>query len=219
VAGQFNVRLLDPQRSALGDGDLLFDDVEAGERLGDRVLDLDPGVDLEEVELTAAFVGGVGVDQELDRAGPPVAEPFAERDRRVPEPVSQVVVEARRGCLLDELLVAPLYRAVPVPEVNDVLAVPEQLHLDVPPPFDVALQVHAGVAERGRRLRAGHRDRPREFRRVTHHPQPAPAAAPGRLDEHGIPDPARDLLRRWGVIRRHGVVGGHGVIGEGGVVP
>ena len=73
-----------------------------------------------------------------------------------------------------------------------MLAVPEQLHLDVPPALDVPLQVHPRVAERGARLRARQRDGLRERRRVADHPQPAPAAAPGRLDEHRVPDPLRD---------------------------
>ena len=50
--------------AALGDPDLRLDDVEAGDDLGDGVLDLDPRVDLDEVERA-----GVGIHQELDRAG------------------------------------------------------------------------------------------------------------------------------------------------------
>ena len=42
-----------------GDPDLLLDEVDAGDHLGDGVLDLDPGVDLDEVEVV------VGVDEEL----------------------------------------------------------------------------------------------------------------------------------------------------------
>src|SRR6202035_5731884 len=77
----------------------------------------------------------------------------------------------------------------------DVLAVAEQLHLDVPPALDVPLQVHPGIPERRLRLRTGDRDRVLELRRVAHDPQPAPPAAPGGLDENRVPDPSRDL--RW----------------------
>ena len=77
VPGERDVLLRSAQRPALGDRDLLGDDVEAGDRLGDRVLDLDAGVDLEEVELLA-----FRVDEELDRARAPVAQVLAERDRR-----------------------------------------------------------------------------------------------------------------------------------------
>ena len=49
---------------ALGDADLRLDDVEPGDALGDRVLDLDARIDLDEIELAA-----VGILQEFDRAG------------------------------------------------------------------------------------------------------------------------------------------------------
>ena len=55
------------ERLAVGDADLLLDEVEAGDRLGDRVLDLDAAVQLEEEELAA-------VEHELRRAGADVAD-------------------------------------------------------------------------------------------------------------------------------------------------
>ena len=51
------------QRLAGGDAELPLDQVEAGDRLGHRVLDLQPRVHLHEVE------GAVRLEQELDRAG------------------------------------------------------------------------------------------------------------------------------------------------------
>ena len=51
-------------RRAFEDVDLRLDDVDAGDLLGHRVLDLDARVDLDEVEFA-----GVGIHQELDRAG------------------------------------------------------------------------------------------------------------------------------------------------------
>ena len=55
-------------------------------------------------------------------------------------------------CLLDELLVAALDRAVAIAQVHDALAVPEHLHLDVPPAAHEALEVDARIAERSPRL-------------------------------------------------------------------
>ncbi len=52
------------------------DQVEPGDALGDRVLDLQPGVHLQEVELA------VGREQELDRAGADVADRPGRGDRR-----------------------------------------------------------------------------------------------------------------------------------------
>ena len=56
------------QLRPLGDEDLRAHDVDAGDHLGDRMLDLHAGVDLDEVPLLR-----VGVDQELDRSGVDVA--------------------------------------------------------------------------------------------------------------------------------------------------
>ena len=53
-----------PIARALGDADLRLDDVDAGDLLGHRVLDLDARIDLDEVEFA-----GVGIHQELDGAG------------------------------------------------------------------------------------------------------------------------------------------------------
>ena len=39
------------QRLARGDANLLLDQVDAGDHFGDRMLDLNAGVDLDEVEL------------------------------------------------------------------------------------------------------------------------------------------------------------------------
>ncbi len=56
-----DVLLRKRQRLARGHADLRLDQVDAGHHLGDRVLDLDPGVHLDEVEVV------VLVDDELDR--------------------------------------------------------------------------------------------------------------------------------------------------------
>ena len=98
----------------------------------------------------------------------------AEGDRRDPHADPQRLAEQRRGRFLDELLVPPLHRAVPVAEMDHVLAVAEQLHLDVPGGGDVPFQVHPRIPERRLRLGAGHRDRLSQLQ-----PGRGPPAAPG----------------------------------------
>ena len=56
------------QRGAGGDAELRLDQVEARDLLGDRVLDLDARIALDEEVLA-----GLGIDQELDGAGVHVA--------------------------------------------------------------------------------------------------------------------------------------------------
>ena len=63
VTGDGDVVLAERQRFAGRDVELGLHEVDAGDGLGDRVLDLEPGVHLQEVGLV-----GLGVEQELDGA-------------------------------------------------------------------------------------------------------------------------------------------------------
>ena len=134
------------QRRALGDGELQLDEVEPGDQLGDRVLDLQPGVHLEEPE------PAVGLEEELDGAGADVADGRGGGDRGVGHPPAQLGVDGRGRRLLDDLLVAALDRALPLVQRHDVaVGVGEDLDLDVAAALDVALAEHGAVAERRRR--------------------------------------------------------------------
>ena len=70
IAVEANVLLQRHARFRATDGcaveqlDLRLDDVDAGHFFGDRVLDLNARIDLDEIELV-----GVGIHQEFDRAG------------------------------------------------------------------------------------------------------------------------------------------------------
>ncbi len=134
------------KRLSQRDPELLDDQVGAGHQLGDRMLDLDAPVQLQEPEVTA-------VEHELGRARAPVADRSRERDRGLAHPRAQLWVQRGGGRLLEHLLVAALYRALALPEREDrALRVAEQLDLDVPRPFDVALAEDALVAEGRLRL-------------------------------------------------------------------
>ena len=125
-----------------------FDEIDAEHRFGDRMLDLQAGVDLEEVEFLAR-----GIVDELDRAGRAIVRPRG-RDRPPPRAggSATVVGEAGRRGLLDHLLVAPLQRAIAFAERDHLaLAVAEDLHLDMAGVGDEALEIDAGVAEAGAR--------------------------------------------------------------------
>ena len=84
-------------------------EVDAGEQLGDGVLDLEPGVHLDEVE------AALGVEQELDRSGPAIVERFCQPAGRILHPgrISSVTAGDRPR---DELLVASLDGAVALAE-------------------------------------------------------------------------------------------------------
>ena len=70
---------------ARGDGDLLGDEVDAGDHLGHRMLHLDARIHLEEVELVAR-----DIDQELHRARAAILQPRGEAQRRLVQTRAQL---------------------------------------------------------------------------------------------------------------------------------
>ena len=143
------------QAAAVGDRDLQLDQVEAGGLLGDRVLDLQPGVHLQEEEV-AVIVG-----EELHRPRPGVGD----RTRRQPGGLEQPAAHPRyaldqgRRCFFDDLLVAALDRALPLADrPHRAVRVGHHLHLDVVTGGQVTLAEHRGVAERGLGLALSGRD-------------------------------------------------------------
>ena len=164
------------QRLARGHPDLPLDEVDAGDHLGHRVLDLQAGVHLEEEELA------VLVD-ELDRAGVVVADRLGRLHGGGAHRVLDAVGQRGRRRLLDQLLVAPLRRAVAGRHPHDVaLLVADDLHLDVAGPGEVALDVDLVTAEEVLRLALGAGHRLVDVGRRLDDLHPPPAAAEGGLD-------------------------------------
>ena len=134
---------------AARDPNLPAHEIEAGHHLGDRVLDLQPRVHLEEIE------AAVLVEQELDRAGVGVADRLRDRGGRRRHRRAQRRRDRQRRRLLDDLLVAALNRALALDErQHRAVRVAEQLHFDVARPRQPALEIDRGVAERGARFRS-----------------------------------------------------------------
>ena len=134
-----------------GDAELRAREIDAGEQLRHRVLDLEARVHLDEVEAL------VCVHEELDRAGAAVVERFAGLARRVLHLGAQLGRQRRRRRLLHELLVAPLDGALALAEREDAaVPVAEHLDLDVPRADDRALDVERSVREARLGLGGGH---------------------------------------------------------------
>ncbi|KMU86024.1 hypothetical protein CIHG_03555 [Coccidioides immitis H538.4] len=109
-----------------GDLDLGGDDVDAGDLLGDGVLDLDAGFDLDEVVAVEL------VDEELGGAGVAVADGLGQLDGVGEDAVADVDGEVLGRGELDDLLVAALGRCSHARRGDDVAVfVAEQLDLDV----------------------------------------------------------------------------------------
>ncbi len=165
------------------DQELEPDQVQAGDGLGDRVLDLDAGVDLEEPELLPG-------EEELDRAGADVADGAGHGQGGVAQAFAQGGTDRGRRGLLDQLLVAALDRALALEQVHHAAArVGQELDLDVARGLQPAFEEHLVAAERAPGLAAGRLDGLGQVARVADHPHADPAAAVGRLDHQGEPDP------------------------------
>ena len=182
-----------PEQVAVGykllaarDAQLLAHEVDAGDELRHRVLDLDARVQLEEEEVAP-------VEHELGRARALVADRTRERDGRVAHARAELRVERRRRRLLEHLLMAALDRALALAEREyGAVRVCEQLDLDMARPLEVALEEERVVPERAGCLALRGRDRVVELLRRSHDPHAAAAAARGRLDEQRV----ADLVRR-----------------------
>src|SRR6185369_13936562 len=139
--------LCDRYRLAGGDAQLPLDEIDVDELLGQRVLDLQPRVHLDEPERAAS------VEQELDCAGAAVADRARDRDGGVAHRSPERGRHRRRGRFLDDLLVAPLQRAVALAEMDDVaVRVGEDLDLDVARADRLALEEETRIAERSVRF-------------------------------------------------------------------
>ncbi len=166
------------QGRATGDPQLRRDQVDAGDLLGHGVLNLDARVHLHE------GVRPVGGDQKLHRTGVDIAHMPRERQRVRAQPVTDGGVEQGSGRDLDDLLMAPLHRAVPFVQVDDFArGVAEHLHLDVAGPVEGLLEEDRPVSKGCRRLPDRARHRIIKIFWTVHPAQPAPAAARRRLHE------------------------------------
>ena len=170
------------ESGAVRDAQPELDQVQPGDLFGDRMLDLQPGVDLEEGDL-------VVLDQELGGGQPGVTGRAGQRRRGRRQPGPDRVAHRRRGDL-DQLLPAPLQAAVAVAEHrHGARAVTDELDLEVPGAGQQPLGVDPAVTEGRGRLGGAAAHGLNELGLgesvlAGHRPQPAPAAAGHRLDHH-----------------------------------
>src|ERR1019366_2583794 len=183
-----DLRLREGELLAGGDADHLLDKIEPGNRFGDRVLDLQPGVHLEKEEAP------VLADHELDRARRLVVHRLGQGHGLLAHRLSRGVVEEGARRFLDHLLVPALDRAFAPPEVDAVtVRVAEDLDLDVARLFDELLDEDTVVAEGGLRFVATGREALARLGIVEGDAQALAAAAGRGLDHHRVADLARDF--------------------------
>src|SRR5579884_239882 len=168
----------------------LPDEIDTGYSLRDRVFDLNPGIHLEKVKLPRLG------QQKLDRSGAGVIDAARRPYRHFTHPRSQLAIDRWTGRLFDDLLVAPLHRAVPLTEMDQVIVtIAENLNLDVPRIGEVALEIDLRVLEIRLGLTARAIQRLGHILRSLDDAYPASPAAASRLDRDRIASSARERQR------------------------
>ena len=157
------------------------------------MLDLQPGVDLQEPEVAVGVQGLNGSQAVVSGQG---------RHGRCFDFGKAVPVGQRRRGFLDHLLMAPLHRAFPFQDGNRALTVANDLELDVPGLGEVFLHVDGTVTERTRGQGAGGCERGGQLRLAIGLQHADTASARGGFQQHGVSDVVRGDHR--GVhVRQH----------------
>ena len=179
----------DPHGLARRNQNLLLDQIQTCHHLGHRMLNLDAGVHLQEVEFA------ILVHNELDRPGVRVADLGERLNNPVTEFSARPIIYGCGRRLLENFLMTALDRAFALAEMDDLAAVvPKDLKLNVAWRDGELLQVNVRRAEGG----LGFLGRVLEVRAerglVVADPHPAPAAACRCFDHHRITDSRRGFL-------------------------
>src|SRR5256714_6992748 len=183
VSTQGHVFLPDAERLTRGDPQLLLDQVDPGDGLGDGVLHLNARVHLQEVD-----VAGV-IAQELQRSGVRVVDGTGALHGQGTQARALLGAYGRRGRLFDDLLLAPLDGAIALAQVDHVaVGIAHHLYLDVAAALQVLFHVKLAVAEGALRLglRRG-KDLP-QLGLAWDHAHAAPAPSGGGLEDDRVAD-------------------------------
>ena len=188
MAVELHVLLLHRKRRAIGDADLFAHEIDAGDHLGDRVLNLQTRVHFDEIEF-AVFV------KILNRADAEIAELLDRIGRDLADARALVRVQSWRRRFFEHFLVAALQRAIALAQMDDVaVAVGDDLNFDVTRLGEVFLHIDVVIAERGLGFGACGGERFHDVFSGARDFHAAPAAARGGFDQHRIADLFAPLL-------------------------
>src|SRR4051812_23745504 len=196
-----NIALREGQFLSRGHTELHLDQIKPGDRLGHRMFDLQPRVHLHEPEAVGPQPART-VHDELNRAGALIADRTRGFGRGAAHRFAHFCRHARRGRLLNHLLMAALQRTIALIQMDDVaMAIGEYLHLDVARRGDEFLDQHARVAECG--LSFAHRafERGFELGMLVDAAHAFAAAARDRLDQYRVADLVSLLLEKLRVLQ------------------
>src|SRR5262245_23844701 len=189
VAVKLDVALRELELAAGGDADLFEHEIDVGDHLGHRVLDLDARVHLDEIKLAVLV-------EELDRADAEIFELAHRLGDGFADGGARGLVERGAAALFPDLLIPALQRAVALAQMDGTaVAVAQHLDFDVARMREIFLEIKRVVAERGLGLRARGRQRCNELLRPLRHLHAAPAAAGRGLEENRKAEAMRERYR------------------------
>ena len=172
------------KRHALSNHDLRLDDVDSRYLLRHRVLNLNPRVDFDEVELVC-----VGIDEKFDRAGIFVIHFATDGECRVAQRQSDVRSKIRGRSDLDHFLVPSLHRAVPLVKMHEVsVRVAQNLHFNMAGTLNEFFHKDIGTAEHCERFLSRLFECGFELIRLTDDTHPSSATAVSGLQDDGVTD-------------------------------
>ena len=144
-----NVALLDRHAFARRNANLDLHDIDAGNHLSHRMLDLEARIHLDEIKLILLV-------EELERAGAFITDLAARFGATFADADAAACRQVRRGCFFDNLLMAALHRAIAIANVNRISKfIREHLNFNVARILEKLLHVNRRVAESRRSLGLG----------------------------------------------------------------
>ena len=143
VALRFEVSLRKGQCLATGDPQLQLHQIKAGDQFGHRMLDLQPGVHLHEIERA------ICIQQKFHRTRPDIANGLCRCHRCRPDFVPQGLIDTGGRGFFNHLLMAPLNRAVTLKDMNAIaMPVGKNLYFNMPRAFQQAFDQHLLITKR-----------------------------------------------------------------------
>ncbi len=180
---------------AAGNAELPFHQIQTGDHLGDRMLDLQAGIHLHEKELAAL------IHDEFDRTGADVTHGSGGGAGRFAHGLTYRFGQMRGGRFFDDFLMAALQGTVAL-EQEDTLAllVCENLNFHVARTLQILFYQHLIVAEAGKRFALARGEGGGKLAGRLDNAHAFAATACAGLDQHRITDPIGLLLQVFRVL-------------------
>jgi len=143
VTFKLDVGLIEAELCAGSDQNLLTNQIDAGDLLGNRVFNLQTGVHFDEIKLAILI-------EKFDRSRAQIAKFFDRLPDRFANPDAFFIRKRRRKGFFEHFLVAALKRAIAFAELHHIaVTVGDDLQFDMARQFQIFFKINRIVAKRG----------------------------------------------------------------------